>query len=88
MQFAWPFNSPVDLDKYPDYIKYVPQPMDLGTMKDKAEGGAYKEPGQVYSDFHLVFANAKAYNPPGSDVYYMATLLQVRGGGVELEVGC
>lgn len=26
----------------------------------------------------LVFSNSRQYNPPGSDVYYMATVLQVR----------
>jgi hypothetical protein len=77
LQFAWPFNAPVDLSAYPDYTQYVPQPRDLGTMKDKAEAGGYKDPSQVYADFQLVVSNAKAYNPPGTDVYYMATLVQV-----------
>jgi hypothetical protein len=30
---AGPFLNPVDLDKYPDYIKVVVKPMDLSTMK-------------------------------------------------------
>jgi hypothetical protein len=54
--------------------------MDFGTMKDKAERGAYRDPAAVYSDFMLVFANSRKYNPPGSDVYYMATVLQARPG--------
>jgi hypothetical protein len=54
--------------------------MDLGTMKAKAEAGTYKSPDQVQEDFRRVFQNAKTYNPAGSDVYYMATVLQVGGG--------
>ncbi len=45
-------------------------------MKDKAERGQYRDPAAVYSDFTLVFSNSRLYNPPGSDVYYMATVLQ------------
>lgn len=55
-------------------------------MKDKAEKGAYRDPAAVFADFDRVFANSRRYNPPGSDVYYMATVLQVgrrpRGGVV------
>lgn len=99
----------------------VSEPMDFGTMKDKAERGGYRDPQQVgldwgpaaahdalrgdpgaggaaaavagsappfqaplprslqvYTDFMLVFNNSRQYNPPGSDVYYMSTVLQVR----------
>jgi hypothetical protein len=34
-------------------------------------------PPKVYTDFMLVFTNSRQYNPPGSDVYYMSTVLQV-----------
>jgi hypothetical protein len=77
LQFAFPFNSPVDLDKYPDYGDYVKDPMDFGTMKMKAEEGRYNEPGEVYADALLVFNNARTYNQPTEDVYYMATVIQV-----------
>jgi hypothetical protein len=77
LQFAFPFNSPVDVTKYRDYCSYVKQPMDLGSMKAKAEEGGYGEPAEVYSDALLVFNNARTYNQPTEDVYYMATVLQV-----------
>lgn len=32
----------------------------------------------MYSDALLVFNNARTYNQPTEDVYYMATVLQVR----------
>ncbi|KAI8462863.1 MAG: hypothetical protein J3K34DRAFT_164310 [Monoraphidium minutum] len=75
-KFSWPFNRPVDVKMYPDYSQVVAEPMDFGTMKDKAERGGYRDPQQVYTDFMLVFSNGRLYNPPGSDVYYMATVLQ------------
>lgn len=78
-QFSFPFNSPVDLTKYADYAHYVKHPMDFGTMKVKAEEGQYAEPAEVYSDALLVFNNARTYNQPTEDVYYMAIVLQVGG---------
>ncbi|GBF96114.1 transcription factor [Raphidocelis subcapitata] len=75
-KYSWPFNHPVDLKRFPDYAQVISQPMDFGTMKDKAEKGAYRDPAAVFADFDRVFANSRRYNPPGSDVYYMATVLQ------------
>jgi hypothetical protein len=77
MQFAFPFNSPVDLSKYPDYTRYIQTPMDFGTMRSKAEAGQYSEPGTVAADALLVFNNARTYNQPTEDVHYMASVLQV-----------
>eukprot|EP00775_Hariotina_reticulata_P006372 gene6372-6604_t len=75
-KFSFPFNSPVDLDKYPDYGDFVKDPMDFGTMKVKAEDGRYNEPAEVFADALLVFNNARTFNQPTEDVYYMATVLQ------------
>jgi hypothetical protein len=32
-QFAWPFNAPVEVSKFPDYSTIVPRPMDFGTVR-------------------------------------------------------
>jgi len=77
LQFAWVFNTPVDTSRFPTYLSVVSRPVDFGTMKARCEAGLYKEPSQVYADFKQVFDNAFAFNPPGSDVHYMATVLQV-----------
>ena len=76
-QWAFPFNEPVELDRYPDYLKAVSVPMDFGTIKAKIDSGAYVQPGQFNTDMRLVFGNAHKYNPPGSDVYHMASTLLV-----------
>ena len=68
----------MDVKRFPDYTAVVSEPMDFATMKDKAERGQYRDPASVYADFMRVFNNSRLYNPPGSDVYYMATVLQVR----------
>lgn len=77
MQWAWPFADPVDTARYPDYLKVVKNPMDLKWVKRKVDGGQYATPADFAADFRQVFANAHTYNPPGSDVYVMASTLLV-----------
>lgn len=77
MQWAWPFADPVDLARYADYLNVVKSPMDLKWVKRKVEGGQYATPAEFAADFRLVFANAHTYNPPGTDVYVMASTLLV-----------
>ena len=77
-KWAWPFNEPVDATKMglADYHSVVQTPMDLGTIKQGLEaGGVYAHPDQVAAHIRLVFANARRYNPPGSDVHIMAGTL-------------
>jgi hypothetical protein len=76
-QWAFPFNEPVDLERYPDYLKAVLEPMDFGTIKAKIDAGTYVQPGQFNTDMRLVFGNAHKYNAPGSDVHHMASTLLV-----------
>lgn len=64
--------------RYADYLKVVKTPMDLGLVKRKIEANQYFTPAEFAADFRLVFANAHTYNPPGSDVYVMASTLLVR----------
>lgn len=85
-QWSWPFNAPVDLRQYPDYLALVAHPMDFGTIKRRidagcAGGGAggYRHPDEFLADVRLVFDNARLYNKPGSDVHVMANTLQVCG---------
>ena len=68
------FLEPVDwkalgLHDYPDLIK---QPMDLGTIKDRLDRHKYKTPDTFAEHVRLVWANAMAYNQPGSGIYQVA----------------
>ena len=75
-KWSWPFNAPVDLRIYKDYLEKVETPMDFGSIKKKLDGKEYTHPDQFLKDMRTVFANAQAYNKPGSDVHVMAVTLQ------------
>lgn len=79
-KWAWPFMKPVDIVTLglSDYYDIVKRPMDLGTIRDRLDGKLdprYSHPQEVCDDTHLVFDNARLYNPAGSDVYTMAQAL-------------
>ncbi|GMH34184.1 hypothetical protein BSKO_02018 [Bryopsis sp. KO-2023] len=73
-KWAFPFNQPVDTNIYKDYPKFVRKPMDLGTIKAKMS--TYRNPYEFESDVRLVFSNARAYNPEGTDVRKMADAVE------------
>ncbi len=79
-QLSWPFNQPVDVQRFKDYLNFVKEPMDFGTIKARCESGFYGGPVEMVADVQRVFSNARMYNPPGSDVYTMCNVLQVRAG--------
>ncbi|OLY81824.1 Bromodomain-containing protein 9 [Smittium mucronatum] len=63
------FWEPVNLKEVTDYLKVVSSPMDLGTMRSKAEDNQYSTLDQFIKDFKLICNNALIYNHP-STVYY------------------
>ncbi|GFR41269.1 hypothetical protein Agub_g1944 [Astrephomene gubernaculifera] len=75
-KWAFPFNTPVDTSRFPDYPKVITHPMDFSTIKARQDGGYYRDPKDWWADVMLVFSNAKRYNAPGSDCYLMAQTLQ------------
>lgn len=75
-KWSWPFNSPVDINIYHDYMDTVKTPMDFATVKRRLDNGEYEHPDTFCTDVRLVFDNARAYNKPGSDVHVMATTLK------------
>lgn len=75
-KWSWPFNAPVDVNVYKDYLDKVATPMDFGTIKKNLDTGRYRHPEQFVEDVRLVFNNARMYNKPGSDVHVMAKTLQ------------
>lgn len=77
MQWAFPFAKPVDVTIFKDYPIIITQPIDFATIKSKLDGARYKQPQQFHDDMKLVFANARRYNPPGSDVNLMANGVEV-----------
>mmetsp|Transcript_23072 Transcript_23072/g.71934 ORF Transcript_23072/g.71934 Transcript_23072/m.71934 type:complete len:461 (+) Transcript_23072:252-1634(+) len=80
-KWAWPFNTPVKAEELGlhDYFTIIKRPMDLGTVRKRAESGAhYGDPDDVAADVRLALGNAMTYNPPGSDVHVMAKAILER----------
>lgn len=73
-QYSWVFMAPVDPVALglQDYFLIITKPMDLGTVKQKLHSGIYSSIDQFVSDVKLVFDNAMAYNPLGTDVHKWA----------------
>ncbi|KAJ1633648.1 Bromodomain-containing protein, partial [Pavlovales sp. CCMP2436] len=63
------FREAIDPLELPDYFTVVTQPMDLGTVKQRLEGGDYDKLDEFEKDVHQVWNNCKLYNQPGSDAY-------------------
>lgn len=71
---AGPFLEPVDPIALgiPTYFDIIKNPMDLATVEGKLRNLDYDSPEQFDADMRLIWANALAFNPPGSQVYRMA----------------
>ncbi|CAB9496173.1 Bromodomain-containing factor 1 [Seminavis robusta] len=57
-----PFEKPVSLADYTDYLQYVKTPMDLQSVERKIKGGQYEMPEDFEYDMGLVFKNCETYN--------------------------
>lgn len=44
LQWAFPFNTPVDTSRFVDYLKVVATPMDFSTVRNRTEAGYYRDP--------------------------------------------
>jgi SpoVK/Ycf46/Vps4 family AAA+-type ATPase len=58
-----PFSNPVDPEDVPDYYEIVRQPLDLGTISDKINDGAYATYDLFRADLERIHTNALTYNP-------------------------
>ena len=69
-----PFCKPVDpiALNIPDYPNIIPNPMDLGTVRDNLRLRVYKSILAFAEDVRLTFRNALTYNPPGHQIHDMA----------------
>ena len=54
---------------YPDYYDVIKEPMDLKTVAQKIQRNEYTGIDDMVKDLHLMVANAKFFNEPGSEVY-------------------
>lgn len=56
------FAKPVTEEEVPGYRKFVKNPIDLGTMKVKAESGQYSDLADIQADFNLMITNCLNFN--------------------------
>ena len=68
------FGYPVPEDT-PGYFAVIPEPMDLGTMKTKAEARGYNNISEFRRDLVLTIENCMTFNVEGSDFYDAAVEL-------------
>lgn len=67
-----------DKKEYADYYEFIPSPISMNEIRGKINSNEYNTVEAFRADFGLMFANAKAYNQEGSQVWLDAeTLLQI-----------
>lgn len=59
-----PFEKPVSLSDYPDYLQYIETPMDLQSVERKVKASSYNMAEDFEYDMNLVFRNCEIYNAP------------------------
>ena len=69
--FLEPVNP--EEDGCEDYLDIIQEPVDLGTIKDYLDGGAFETVADFAEHVRLMFKNALTYNPDGSTVHRIAT---------------
>jgi len=62
------FLHPVDTERHEGYSQYVKSPMDVSTMLDKVDAGAYRTTRHFVQDVELIVKNAKQYYHDQRDV--------------------
>ncbi|XP_028681002.1 LOW QUALITY PROTEIN: protein polybromo-1 [Erpetoichthys calabaricus] len=61
---------------YPDYYAIIKEPIDLKTIAQRIQNGAYKSVNAMAKDIDLLTKNAKTYNEPGSQVFKDANTIK------------
>nr|XP_061808671.1 histone acetyltransferase KAT2B-like isoform X1 [Nerophis lumbriciformis] len=75
-QNAWPFMEPVKKTDAPGYYQVIRFPMDLKTMSERLKSRYYTTRKLFMADMQRVFTNCREYNPPESEYYKCANLLE------------
>lgn len=73
------FGEPVTEVMAKNYFDIIRNPMDLSTMKDKANRGLYKSLQSLRQDFELMCLNAVVFNKSGDEYWTAAIDFQKRG---------
>ncbi len=75
LAIAEPFNYPVDLTAYPEYMLDVEYPMDLTLVKARVDNHFYRRIDALVYDIRFIHANAASFNRPRSDIVKNAKMI-------------
>lgn len=75
-QSAWPFMEPVKKNEAPGYYQVIRFPMDLKTMSERLKSRYYTTRKLFMADMQRIFTNCREYNPPESEYYKCASVLE------------
>ncbi|XP_051948997.1 histone acetyltransferase KAT2B-like [Xyrauchen texanus] len=75
-QNAWPFMEPVKKNEAPCYYQVIRFPMDLKTVSERLKSRYYTTRKLFMADMQRIFTNCREYNPPESEYYKCANLLE------------
>jgi bromodomain and WD repeat domain-containing protein 1/3 len=76
LAIAEPFNYPVDLTAYPEYMLDVEYPMDLSLVKARLDNRFYRRTDAIEYDLSFVYVNAASFNRPRSDIVKNAKVIK------------
>lgn len=69
---AEPFEKPVDISLFPDYLDYVQRPMCLEMIQKNIEMNMYETPEDFEYDVQQIFKNCENYNLPKKNEHIIA----------------
>lgn len=69
------FNCNIQSDDNNSYFEEIKVPMDLGTIGQKLNKHRYLTMGDFAHDVELVFSNCRQFNPPGTDPFTCADVV-------------
>ena len=75
LAIAEPFNYPVDLTNYPEYMLDVEYPMDLSLIKARVDNLFYRRIAAIQRDLKYIYENAASFNRPKSDIVRNAKII-------------
>ncbi|XP_067868036.1 histone acetyltransferase KAT2B isoform X2 [Heterodontus francisci] len=75
-QSAWPFMEPVKKTEAPGYYEVIRFPMDLKTMSERVKNRYYVTKKLFMADMQRIFTNCREYNPPESEYFKCANILE------------
>jgi bromodomain and WD repeat domain-containing protein 1/3 len=70
------FLTPVDLNKYPEYIYEIAYPVDLNTIKTRLQNHFYRRLDALKFDIKHIAINAEQFNRPMTDIVKKARIIR------------